>query len=166
MSRKTEISSHESANMISDEWITPPEIIKELGPFDLDPCSPINRPWPTAQKYYTINDNGLLMPCFGFVWCNPPYGKFTVRWLELMSMHNNGIALIFARTETDAFYRFVWKTATSILFIKGRLYFYTVDGIKGKSTGGAPSCLIAYGSEADNRLKNCSIKGKYLKIKQ
>ena len=30
-----------------DEWLTPPEIIKSLGEFDLDPCSPINRPWAT-----------------------------------------------------------------------------------------------------------------------
>ena len=24
----------------NDEWLTPPYIIKELGEFDLDPCSP------------------------------------------------------------------------------------------------------------------------------
>jgi hypothetical protein len=37
-----------------DEWLTPPEIIKSLGEFDLDPCSPINRPWDTAKNHYTI----------------------------------------------------------------------------------------------------------------
>ena len=53
------IGSHQSANMKTDEWLTPPEIIKALGPFDLDPCSPINRPWDTARKHYTIENNGL-----------------------------------------------------------------------------------------------------------
>ena len=36
-----------------DEWLTPPEITTDLGPFDLDPCSPIKRPWPTAENHYT-----------------------------------------------------------------------------------------------------------------
>lgn len=42
-----------------DEWLTPPYITEQLGPFDLDPCSPIDRPWPTAKKHYTILDDGL-----------------------------------------------------------------------------------------------------------
>jgi hypothetical protein len=37
MSRRNGIGGHQSAKMINDEWITPPEIIKALGPFDL--CS-------------------------------------------------------------------------------------------------------------------------------
>ena len=37
----------------NDEWLTPPDIIKALGEFDLDPSSPINRPWETAKKHYT-----------------------------------------------------------------------------------------------------------------
>jgi hypothetical protein len=42
----------------NDTWLTPPELIQSLGIFDLDPCSPINRPWDTAKKHYTVNDNG------------------------------------------------------------------------------------------------------------
>ena len=37
-----------------DEWLTPPEIIQALGHFDLDPCSPIDRPWPTAKVRQTV----------------------------------------------------------------------------------------------------------------
>ena len=40
----------------NDTWLTPPSIITSLGEFDLDPCSPINRPWPTAKEHYTIED--------------------------------------------------------------------------------------------------------------
>jgi len=46
----------------TNEWLSPPEIVKVLGPFDLDPCSPVYRPWPTAREHYTIIDNGLLIP--------------------------------------------------------------------------------------------------------
>ena len=100
----------------------------------------------------------------GLVWCNPPYGQQTVYWLERMSIHNNGIALIFARTETKMFFKYVWPIAKSLFFINGRLHFHYVDGSKSKFNSGAPSVLIAYGDEADNRLRNCTIKGKYVKL--
>ena len=80
-----------------DEWLTPPEIIHALGCFDLDPCAPVVRPWPTATRHYTIEDNGLVQPWDGRIWCNPPYGTETGRWLARMAEHGNGIALIFAR---------------------------------------------------------------------
>ncbi len=41
------------------EWLTPPELVKKLGDFDLDPCSPINAPFYHAKNNYTIEDNGL-----------------------------------------------------------------------------------------------------------
>ena len=44
MSNNKGIGGHQSANMIKDEWITPPEIIYDLMPFDLDPCAPITPP--------------------------------------------------------------------------------------------------------------------------
>ena len=34
----------------TDEWLTTPYIIAALGHFDLDPCSPIHRPWSTAAR--------------------------------------------------------------------------------------------------------------------
>jgi len=147
-----------------DEWLTPPELIKALGKFDLDPCSPIKRPWNTAKHHYNINDNGLLMPWEGRVFCNPPYGNQAVKWLEKCALHDNAIALTFARTETRMFFSCVWEKATAILFIKGRIKFYHVTGKQGNSAG-APSVLIAYGEENAEILKNCPIKGKFLRIK-
>lgn len=146
-----------------DEWLTPPGIIKALGEFDLDPCSPIDRPWDTAKHHFNINDNGLMRNWFGRVWCNPPYGKYTEHFLEKAAMHGNCIALTFARTETKMFFKCVWEKATAILFIKGRLKFYHVTGKQGDSAG-APSVLIAYGEENAEILKNCSIKGRYVRL--
>jgi len=147
-----------------DEWLTPPEIFTELGEFDLDPCAPINRPWDTAKKHYTLIDNGLIQPWEGRIWCNPPYGRETSKWLKKMAEHGNGIALIFARTETGNFFNYIWPKATAIMFLKGRLTFYNVDGTKPENSAGAPSCLIAYGENNAKILKNCNLRGKYLRI--
>lgn len=118
------LSSHITRNeRTTDEWLTPPEIIKALGVFDLDPCSPVKRPWDTALNHYTINDDGLSLPWFGRVWCNPPFGREAIRWLRKMKEHGDGIALIPARTETTMFYECVWGYADGVLFIKGRPHF-------------------------------------------
>jgi hypothetical protein len=143
-----------------DEWLTPPEIVKALGPFDLDPCAPIKRPWPTAANHYTIEDNGLIKPWHGRVWLNPPYGTETGKWMRRMKEHGNGIVLIFARTETQTFFECVWGVATACLWLKGRLTFYNVDGTKPKYSGGAPSVLIAYGQHNADRLRTCELAGR------
>jgi hypothetical protein len=148
-----------------EEWLTPPEIITAFGPFDLDPCAPVKRPWVTATNHFTISDDGLMLPWQGFVWCNPPYGPKTGDWLAKCAAHGNCLALVFARTETKAFQNHVWPHATSLFFIAGRLSFYHVGGEKG-GTAGAPSVLIAYGDLADQRLqKQTTIAGHYLQNK-
>jgi hypothetical protein len=53
------LSSHQK-NGGHDEWLTPPEIVKALGTFDLDPCAPAVRPWDTAKRHFWAE--GLDMP--------------------------------------------------------------------------------------------------------
>ena len=145
-----------------EEWLTPPIVVKTFGPFDLDPCSPIKRPWATAEQHYTIEDNGLLKPWYGLVWCNPPYGPKTGDWLARCAEHGNCIALVFARTETAAFQEHVWPKATALFFLKGRLSFYHMDGKQG-GPAGAPSVVIAYGALANTRLLgNGTLAGHYI----
>lgn len=157
------IGSHQNYKMGKDEWLTPPGIIHDLGPFDLDPCAPIFRPWPMASRHYTIHDDGLLMPWEGMVWLNPPYGKYTGFWMEKLAMHGAGIALIFARTETEIFTQWVWPHASAVLFIQGRLTFFHSSGKKARGNSGAPSVLVGYGAEAFKRLKKSNIPEKFLK---
>jgi len=147
------------------EWLTPPEIIKALGEFDLDPCAPVIRPWDTAKQHYTIEDDGLSKDWNGRIWCNPPYGKDAIRWVKKLSEHGNGICLLFARTETRLFFDYIWNKAHAILFLKGRLSFYNVDGTKGNSNAGAPSCLVAYNQENSKILWNTDLAGKYIKLR-
>ena len=149
----------------NDEWLTPLKIIKELGKFDLDPCAPHpnNRPWGTAKKHFHKEMDGLNQQWFGRVWCNPPYGRKTFEWLEKLHNHGNGIALIFARTETIGFHKQIWNKSNAIFFFKGRLKFYKVDGTEGDCAN-APSCLVAYGLNNLYSLQNCKLKGKFINL--
>lgn len=150
--------------MGKDEWLTPPHILKALGPFDLDPCAPVTPPWPIAAKHYTVQDNGLAQTWHGFVWCNPPYGRATGDWLRKLGDHGNGLALIFARTETADFVQQVWRRADAVMFLHGRLHFHHVSGERAKANGGAPSCLVAYGEEAVGRLAASKLTGTLVRL--
>lgn len=146
-----------------DEWLTPPELINSLGEFDLDPYSPINKPWDTAKKHYTVEDNGLLMPWHGRVFCNPPYDTNTLTYfLEKCAFHKNAIAIIYARTETKVWQNTIFKHAVGCLFVYGRLKFYHVDGTIAKNVAGAPSVLLAFDKCNAETLNSCNIKGHYV----
>lgn len=159
------IGGHQSARMKNDEWLTPRDILLPLGRFDLDPCAPIIRPWEIADTHFTIEDDGLSKPWHGRVWLNPPYGSYTGTWMERLREHGNGIALIFARTETDHWFTHIWGVADAILFIRGRLYFHYVSGKRAEANSGAPSALVAYGKEnaailAASRIPGALITGE------
>lgn len=144
----------------TEVWLTPPHILEALGEFDLDPCASVDRPWDTAKHHYTAEDDGLMQPWFGRVWCNPPYGPKMRSFLFKLAKHKEGgIALVFARTETKAFFDTVWDEADAILFLKGRLKFHKPDGSVG-GTAGSPSVLIAYGQREVKVLENCDLTGK------
>jgi hypothetical protein len=159
------IGGHTKANNgLTNDWLTPPEIIKALGPFDLDPCVPDSMPWQTANRMITESENGLAVSWDGFVWMNPPYGEQTNLWLKKMAEHSNGIALIFARTETKMFFDYVWSKATCLFFFQGRLFFHGTDGKKAQGNAGGPSVLIGYGEEASERIRNSLLVGAYVSL--
>lgn len=151
--------AHTRSAFTSDDWITPKWLIDELPEFDLDVCASKTQPWPCAKRSFT--DHGLLAEWNGFVWCNPPYGKAAAAWLNRMALHNDGIALVFARTETRMFFDHVWPFARVLLFIEGRLTFHYPDGSRPKEghNSGGPSVLIGYGVRAAKALMDNSHLG-------
>lgn len=162
------IGSHQSSRAQFTDWCTPPEIVDALGPFDLDPCASKPQPFRTAKRMWTVG--GLGDPWFNRVWLNPPYGNETGLWLKKMASHGNGIALVFARTDTQMFHRHVWASASAIFFLRGRLNFYTPGGVRAKKNAGAPSVLISYDSWVSNRLnalalKEAGLDGYYVRLR-
>jgi hypothetical protein len=300
------IGSHQSATAGTDIWLTPPDLLRRLGSFDLDPCAaPPPRPWPTAARHIALPDDGLsavwavwrtlegkvcLCPCHlsaspstvtdarqrldgsaaalsadsggqstptatGLrprrasltgvpgvgpapestppsrcendgqipprlsrsatrgtgtaelplagsgvetaarvteasnsgaprlcpdcstwlcpdcstcsldskprVFLNPPYSDVG-RWLGRLSAHGQGTALIFARTETALFTRYVWQKATAALFLTGRITFCRPSGRPGKGNSGAPSVLVAYGQADAGMLRDSGIPGAFV----
>jgi hypothetical protein len=152
-----------------EEWLTPPKLIKALGLFDLDPCylKPEERPWDTAKFmfYKDFWNDGLKQDWLGRVWLNPPYGSETFTWIEKLSNHGNGIALIFARTETKGFHEYIFKKADGIFFFKGRLKFFYPSGAESINAANAPSCLIAYGIQNMYAIEKAKLNGKLVWLK-
>lgn len=133
----------------TNEWYTPPELIRNLGIFDLDPCTSdvahhFNQ---SAKNYYTKEDDGLTREWFGRVWLNPPYSQPLIsKFVKKMAEHNNGIALLYNRCDNKMFQDIIFPLADSVSFIENRIKFYRPDG----SIGGNPGCgsvLIAFGFE-------------------
>lgn len=143
------------------EYLTPKFIIDALGPFDLDPCAPIIRPWDTAKEHFTGEHTGglcgLKMPWHGFVWCNPPYGKRNGEnaFIEKMAVHDNGFALIMPKIDTILWRDIVWPNYSAMLFFYGRVKFlhkkYETIGYHNYGTVGG-SALVAFGKEAVKRI--------------
>lgn len=146
----------------SVDWWTPPELFTKLNiEFDIDVASPVGGvDWIPAKKYYTEQDDGLTQDWEGTVWMNPPYGKFTATWLEKFINHGDGIALVFARTDTLWFHNLAAK-ADAILFTKGRLAFYN-NGVKGQNAASG-SLLIACGEKAVNALEQSDL-GLFIRL--
>lgn len=162
------MGGHHSPVSDTEVWLTPPGILDVLGPFDLDPCACMEpRPWPTAARHYTRVENGLALPWEGRVWCNPPYGGPRVigPWMSRMADHGCGTMLVFARTETDAFHRFVWRRANALLFLRGRLHFHRPDGSRAAANAGAPNVLAAYGAADVDRLGRCDLPGQFVELR-
>jgi hypothetical protein len=135
---------HQTPEGKTDDWITPPEILFDLGHFDFDPC-PYPRP----------NWDGLKISWYkARIWCNPPFNRYErPKWMRRMAEHGNGILLIPAATETEAFYEFVWERASSICFVKGRPHFYLPSGKQAGFNCGCSIVLVAYGEVNSHALQ-------------
>lgn len=124
----------------------------------MDPCSPIERPWPTASVHYTALDDGLTHPWDGLAYVNPPYSN-AGPWMARLAAHGHGVGLVFARTDTRWWFEHVWPHATALLFLAGRVTFRRPDGTEPGHSSGGPSVLVAYGAEAAERLAGCGLAG-------
>jgi len=145
-------------------WLTPKHLVEPLGTFDLDPCGAPGYELASRTLLLENGDDGLRDEWEGRVWLNPPYGKEAQPFLAKMADHNNGTALIFARTETQTWHTIIWPKASAILFLAGRVTFLDPRGVAAKANSGAPSCLVAFGEEDAYALYHSGIRGKYIDL--
>lgn len=154
----TDPANHNSENV----WFTPPEIIKALGPFDLDVCTMTFRPFNTARKHieHDKGQDAFKINWKGFIWMNPPYGKEIEPFIKKFDEHHNGIALVFSRTGTPWFQNWI-KEGGQVFFLRKRVAFINKQGVKGANAG-TDSCLLFCGAEAYDRIKKSGIDGVFL----
>src|SRR5581483_1067346 len=144
----------------ANEWYTPAEYLEAaravLGYIDLDPasCAEANRTV-QARRYYTQEENGLLLPWFGRVWCNPPYtqvrpGQSSIKaWVEkLVSSYWLGeieaaIALVPNDTSTQWF---SWLWEFVVCFPARRIRF-VIPGEKRRKQPSFGTCLVYLGEQ-------------------
>ena len=110
---------------------------------------------------------GLHKDWWGRVYVNPPYSTGQIgKWLAKMAAHDCGAVLIFARTETTAFFEHVWERASGLLFLKTpRLHFHYPDGERAAANCGAPIVICAYGHDELDRLSACSLPGAFVPLR-
>jgi hypothetical protein len=142
-----------------DITLTPLELINKLGVFDLDVCGILNHK--TANNIISLPVDGLSETWNGRIWLNPPYSN-PAPWLEKLSIHNNGIALVLNSTDTGWMHDFVFNKAYGILFLKGRPKFTRLDYSKVSIMRGV--ILVAYGENNFISLKNSGLDGKLIKL--
>jgi site-specific DNA-methyltransferase (adenine-specific) len=121
----------------TDNWTTPQDFFEELNQefdFNLDPCASDENH--KCERYFTKENNGLSQNWGGCrVFCNPPYGRETGKWIKKCYEEGHKentivVALIPARTDTKYFHDYILYRS-EIRFVKGRLYF-------GNGVGRAP----------------------------
>lgn len=147
---------HVANNSGNNEWYTPAEYIEAareaMGSIDTDPASnDIANKIVKAEKYYTIETNGLAHDWTGNVWMNPPYSsdlisKFVEKLKEQRVNYNQAIILVNNATETQWFYEIV-KIASAVCFPKSRVKFYMPDGKTGAPLQGQAVLYVGNNTE-------------------
>lgn len=136
----TDPQNHESENT----WFTPENLIKTLGPFELDPCTMSTRPFNTARNHFEHDrgQDGIELPWSGDVWLNPPYGKKILPFIDKFIAHQKGIMLIFARMGSEGVQRLI-KSGAYVYCLRKRVLFIQKNGLK-VTNAGTDSILVFY----------------------
>lgn len=136
----------------TNEWYTPKDIIDRVrvffgGTITLDPasCEHANTII-QAERIYTIHDNGLSHDWYGNVWCNPPYGdetaKFVAKAIAERDNYQHCLLLLKAATDTTWFRPLF---AYPMCFVYGRVHFYTAADVYSPAT--FPSVVVYIGHD-------------------
>ena len=131
-------------------WETPQDFFDKLNTvysFTLDACA--ENETAKVSNYFTVEDDALTQDWKGVVWCNPPYGKEQVKFinkaLSESKKHNSTVVLLIpARPDTKVWQDIIFPNASKICFVRGRLKF-------GNASENAPfpCALVVFGRVSD-----------------
>lgn len=145
--------------MKNDCLQTPLWIYKEFGKISLDPCAGENTS--IGEKNYAIErgENGLELPWYGFVYCNPPFSQKEL-WIERMINYGKGILLLPERGSAPWF---------GPLAVKAGYYWVMgkkINFIGGSSSSNIGSILFLFGHEAKIRILNSNLPGHLVFVEE
>ena len=129
------------------EWRTPKSLFNELNGiyhFKMDACTTEDNPLGTPFFCWKGGLDGLKQKWVGPVYCNPPYGRDIVKWIQ-KAVYEQGrgvttVMLLPARTDTKWFHDYLYDDPyIEIRFIKGRLKFND-----GKVPAPFPSMIVIF----------------------
>lgn len=149
---------HIAFNSGNNEWYTPKEFIDAarnvMGNIDLDPASnEIANKIVQAEKFYSIEDDGLAQEWRGNIWLNPPYASGLIdKFVDKLcaSDFEQAIVLVNNATDTKWFLKLV-ENATAIVFTTGRVRFYMPDGSTGAPLQG--QAVLYFGESAEKFIQ-------------
>lgn len=131
-------------------WETPQDFFNKLNDifnFNLDACAEDETA--KVDNYFTIEDDALIQDWKGVVWCNPPYGREQIKFINkgLSEHRKHGSTIVFlipARPDTKVWQDIIFKNASQVCFIKGRLKFGN-----SKDSAPFPCALVVFGESKD-----------------
>lgn len=145
----------EDDDELGDEWYTPQWMFAALGlRFDLDVCAPVDRTNAAvpADRFFTLEDDGLAQPWDGLVWCNPPYSD-PEPWARRMIAHGAGVLL--SHVPINGLWCLdVWHTCTKLRLLQG------MEFVRPSGTVQRPGYwlqLAAFGDDAADALVRMSV---------
>lgn len=130
-----------------EESYTPKEYLASartvMGVIDLDPASnPMAQENVGADRYFTVDDDGLTQEWAGNVWMNPPYTARVInRFIDKLVDHyeagevTQAIVLTNNNTDTSWFHQGA-NAAAAVCFTAGRINFLKRDGSRSSPTNG------------------------------
>lgn len=131
-------------------WETPDDFFNRLNSiynFTLDSCAEPETA--KVSNYYSIEQDALIHDWKGVVWCNPPYGREQVKFIhKALSEHKKHgstiVLLIPARPDTRIWQEVIFKNASKVCFVKGRLKFGN-----SKHSAPFPCAVVVFGTAFD-----------------
>ena len=141
----------------ADDFYTHSRILNPVrvflgGEIDLDPAShAIANREVKSRRFFTRNDNGLMQPWCGRVWCNPPFSHWGDWAPKIASEWKRGgisemCVLAACRTLTAQQFSPVVKTASAICVLFGRIPFWGSNATSSPDDG---HCIFYFGNRCN-----------------